>query len=145
MIFSSNQVFAISGDLYYRNGIEDALKFALKYSDIDKSMMQQKTDREIIFLYQITEDGKFCIGWNYEYVPEGWKKFPFKFNVKAVSKLIREHLEDYPVKEDVWDGSYRKGFLMKTVEETLSDEFRRIKMPFYTIVYFEPFTCFYSK
>ena len=145
MIFSSNQVFAISGDLDCKNGIEDVLKFALKYSEINKSMMKPKSGRTSRLIYQITKDGKFCIGRSYENVPEGWKKFPFKFTIKDVSDFIRKHLEEYPVVENVWDGSYRKGFLMKNVGEVFGDEYKGIRNPLYAVVYFEPFTCFYSK
>ena len=145
MIFLCFQVFAISGDLDCSNGIEDVLRFALKYSELDKTMKKPKAGRTLKLLYQITKDGKFCIGWSYVYVPEGWKEFPFKFSIKAVSKFIRDHLKDFPVEENVWAGSYIKGFLMKAVKEAYGDEFEGIKMPVYTVVYFEPFTCFYSK
>ena len=145
MIFSSNQVFTISGDLDCSNGIEDVLRFALKYSELNKLMMKPKSGRAIKLLYQITKDGKFCIGWSYEYVPEGWKRFPFRFSIKAVSNFIKEHLEEYPVEENVWPGSYRKGFLMKNVGEVFGDEYKGIRNPLYAVIYFEPFTCFYSK
>ena len=34
---------------------------------------------------------------------------------------------------------------MKCIEEYLGSEHDGIKNPFYGIVYFEPYTCFYSK
>ena len=41
-------------------------------------MQQTEIDRGCKLLYQITEDGKYCIGWGYRNVPEGWLEYPSK-------------------------------------------------------------------
>lgn len=48
-MFSSNQIFEISGDL---SQLADAIKFALRHSGND--------NKEIF--YQITKDCKYCLG-----------------------------------------------------------------------------------
>ena len=145
MMFSSNQVLEVSGCLSHSDELEDALKFALKYSGQDKHMSQEEIDRGCKFVYQITEDGRYCIGWGFEDVPKGWTEYPFKFDVAIVSQIIRKHLEDSPIKREIWSGAYEKGFIMKCIDECLSCENDGIKSPFYGIVYFKPYTCFYSK
>ena len=142
MMFSSNQVLQISGCLEHKNELEEALAFALKFSGYDKDLTQEEIDRGCKLLYQITEDGKYCIGWGFKEVPEGWKEYPFKFDINIVSQIIRQHLEATPVQEKEWDGIYSQGFVMKCVDD---DENYSIENSFYGIVYFEPYTCFYSK
>lgn len=144
-MFSSNQIFEISGSLFHSNELESALEFALKYSGQDKHMSQEEIDRGCKLVYQITEDGKYCIGWGVETVPKGWLEYPFKFDIASVSAIIRQHLETYPVIRDIWAGAYEKGFIMKCIDESLASENDGIKSPFYGIVYFKPYTCFYSK
>lgn len=141
MMFSSNQSLAVSGCLSHSGELKTSLEFALKYSGHDKNMLQSEIDRGCKLVYQITEDGKYCIGWGFENVPYGWSEYPFKFDVEIVSKIIEQHLETFPVEEDIWDGSYHKGFIMKCV----SGNCDTIKNVFYCIVYFEPYTCFYAK
>lgn len=146
MMFSSNQILEISGDLSHLDELESALEFALKYSGQAKNMMQEEIDRGCKLVYQITEDGKYCIGWSFKEVPEGWNEYPFRFEVDIVSRIIRQHLESFPKgNENLYDGSYSKGFVMKCIEESMSSEKDGIKKPFYGIVYFKPYTCFYSK
>lgn len=146
-MFSSNQVLEVSGCLSHSNELELALEFALKLSGEDKNMRPDEIQRGCKLLYQITEDGKYCIGWGFGDVPDGWQEYPFKFEITIVSRIIRQHLENAPVNEGGHDGSYEAGFHMKSVRESLGsfDERTGIKHPFYGIVYFEPFTCFYSK
>ncbi len=144
-MFSSNQVFEVSGCLSMRNELEMALEFALNYSGEAKNMKQEEIDRGCKLLYQITEDGKYCIGWGFEEVPEGWFEYPFRFDVEIVSKIIRQHLETFPVKRGEWDGSYEKGFVMKIIHSAYNYNKEGIKNHFYGIVYFEPYTCFYAK
>ena len=102
-----------------------------------KTQFTNQTDTFIQF--------KYCIGWGFKDVPEGWIEYPFKFDISIVSRIILQHLESFPVEKDIWDGSYQKGFIMKCIEEYLGSEHDGIKNPFYGIVYFEPYTCFYSK
>lgn len=144
-MFSSNQILEVSGNLSHPNELESAIEFALKYSGKIKNMTREEIDRGCKLLYQITDDGKYCIGWGFENIPKGWLEYPFRFEVDIVSKIIRQYLEDFPVEEDVWDGSYSKGFIMKCIDECMSQEKNGIKNPFYGIVYFKPYTCFYSK
>lgn len=144
-MFSSNQVLEISGSLHHRNELESALEFALKYSGEEKNMTQEEIDRGCKLLYQITEDGKYCIGWGFKDVPQGWLEYPFKFDIDIVSRIICQHLETQVVKRDIWCDTYDKGFIMKCIDECMAPEDNGIKSPFYGIVYFEPYTCFYSK
>ena len=144
-MFSSNQILEVSGSLSHKDELKAALEFALKYSDQAKNMEQKEIDRGCKLLYQVTKDGKYCIGWGFERIPEGWNEYPFRFETDIVSRIICQHLESFPKKEGGYDGSYQKGFVMKCIEETMSSEKDGIKNPFYGIVYFEPYTCFYSK
>lgn len=134
-MFSSNQILQISGDLNHENELKNALEFAL---NLDNTRLES-------IVYQITEDRRYCIGWYYENIPDGWTKFQFDFNSEIVAKIIAQHLEKFPKEEGFWDGSYSKGFLMKIIDESLANESNGIKNPFYGIVSFEPYTCFYSK
>jgi len=145
MMFSSNQILEVSGSLFDRQQLESALEFALRYSGYSKSLEQKEINRGCKLLYQITEDGKYCIGWGFQEIPKGWNEYPFRFNVEIVSKIIQQHLEQFPIVYDGLDGSYEQGFIMKSVGESMESERDGIKAPFYGIVYFEPYTCFYSK
>ena len=145
MIFSSNQILEVSGNLTHSGEIEMALEFALKYSGEYKNMQKDEIERGCKLVYQITEDGKYCIGWAYKEVPRGWQEYPFKFTVKKVGKIIREHLKKFKVDEVDWDGSNAPGFLMKCIHDNMASEYKNIIKPFYCIVYFEPFNCFYAK
>ena len=144
-MFSSNQVLEVSGSLAHPNELEAALEFALKFSGKAKNMTQKEIDRGCKLLYQITEDGKYCIGWGYQKVPEGWNEYPFRFDIEIVSRIICQHLEQVPLEEDGEDGSFEQGFIMKCIEQSMASEQNGIKAPFYGIVYFEPYTCFYAK
>ena len=144
-MFSSNQIMEISGDLSHGKDLRSALEFALKYSGADKNMRQEEIDRGCKLVYQVTEDGKYCIGWGFETVPEGWSEYPFKFDIDIVSRIIGQHLEGAPLeRRGAYDGSYNKGFVMKCIEDW-GEEHDGIKNPFYGIVYFVPYTCFYAK
>ena len=144
-MFSSNQILEVSGNLSHSHELESALEFALKYSEHDKDLSQEEFDRGCKLVYQITEDGKYCIGWGFETVPNGWFEYPFKFDIASVSTIIRLHLETCIVKIDIWPGTYNKGFIMKSPGTCMALEKDGIIEPFYCIVYFEPFTCFYAK
>lgn len=141
-MFSSNQILELSGNLSHSGELETALEFALKYSENDKNMLQSEIDRGCKLLYQITKDGRYCIGCGFKSVPSGWSEYPFKFDVEIVSKIIKQHLETFPVEEGMCDGSYRKGFIMKYPRW---DDSEGIENVFYCIVYFKPYTCFYAK
>lgn len=145
-MFSSNQILEISGNLSDFDGLESALKFALQYSGNDKNMKQEEIDRGCKLVYQITEDGKYCIGWGFQNVPKDWNEYPFRFEIDIVSRIIRQHLDSVSkVTKADYDGSYYKGFVMKAIKEYMGAELDGIKNPFYGIVYFKPYTCFYHK
>lgn len=143
MMFSSNQILEVSGCLNHSNELYNALEFALKASGNLSSFT--RNDEPSKCVYQITEDGRYCIGWALDGVTKGWSEFPFDFDLNIISQIIAKHLEKQEVKRDIWDGGYDKGFLMKAIEEYMSDEHNGIKKPFYGIVEFSPYTCFYSK
>lgn len=140
-MFSSNQIFEISGNLSHHNELEMVLEFALDYSDEVKNTYKEEFDRGCKLLYQITEDGKYCIGSSKKTIPDGWNEYSFRFNIDTVSKIIRQHLETFPLEKGNKKGSYEKGFIMKRIEENMNEECDG----FHGIVYFKPFTCFYSK
>lgn len=140
-MFSSNQILEVSGSF---DQLESALKFALHHSGNLNNNYPNEDDNKHKLTYQITEDGKYCIGWVYETVPNGWLEFPFKFNTEIVSKIIIKYLEGFPLEDSGLDGSHEKGFLMTGLKEGYSYNLG-ITNAFYCIVYFTPFTCFYSK
>ena len=82
---------------------------------------------------------------SFKNVPKGWSEYPFRFDIDIVSQIIRQHLADFPIERDIWDGTYTKGFIMKYIQECMGSEYDGIKSPFHGIVYFKPYTCFYSK
>jgi hypothetical protein len=131
-MFSSEQRFEVSGD---RGQLEDAIKFAIKmYGNGCES-------------YQITKDGKYCLGW-FVKEDEGWNPFPFDFDAHIVSEVVKQHLDkqDYGLNPYAWfDGGAGKGFLMKVIDQIFSDEKDGIRHPFYGIVSIEPFWNYYAK
>lgn len=143
MMFSSNQVLQVSGCLDHRGELYNALDFALRTSGHLESFTREEKPAKCV--YQITEDGRYCIGWAFDGIEEGWKEYPFDFSVDIISQIIALHLDKQVIKSGMWDGSYRKGFLMKGVEEFLDEEDCGIQNLFCGIVTFEPYTCFYSK
>lgn len=143
MIFSSNQILQISGCLDHKNELEKALEFAISFDGYDVAFTKEGYDRGCRLSYQITKDGKYCIGWGD--TEDGWTEYQFRPSVTILSEIIRQHLEDFPVEDYGYDGSYDKGFLIKAIDETMADEWENIKKPFYGIISIEPYTCFYSK
>lgn len=141
-MFSSNQILKISGSLT-NNDLLYALEFALNTSGNLECFTRCSNPSKCVF--QITEDGRYCLGWGYKEIPKGWKEYPFDFDVKIISQIIVNYLNKSEIEEGIYDGSYEKGFLMQNIVETMGDEWNGIKKPFYGIVEFSPFTCFYSK
>ena len=135
-MFSSNQKLEISGDY---SQLEETLYFILKFEGSSTKNM----------CYQITDDGKYCLGWAPEGKPEnGWTNFQFDFDTEIVSKIIIQTLHKFNAEKSGYewaDGCTDRGFLMKNILNFFSDEWEGIKKPFYGIVYFEPFTNFYAK
>lgn len=129
-MFSSNQILQMSGEM---SQLETVINFAMRmFGNRDK------------VTYQTTEDGKYCLGW---YATDGWKEFPFDFDSSIVAKIIEQHLKKQEIEDPYeWaDGSSEKGFLMKVIPQTFSNEEDGIKNPFYGIVSIEPFINFYAK
>lgn len=131
-MFSSEQVFEVSGTM---EQLKMAIKFAIDMYEIGKDRIT----------YQITKDGKYCLGWGGD--KEGWSKYPFDFDVHIVSEIVKQHLEKQGCEDPyAWaDGSSKKGFLLKAIPGLFSDEYEGIKSPFYGIVSIEPYMNFYAK
>lgn len=140
MMFSSNQVFEISGSM---DQLPIALQFALDYSDHARAMTPREIERGCKLVYQIAKDGKYCIGWAFKDIQEGWQEYPFDFDVEIVARIIAQYLGklETPNSGYEWaDGGNAEGFLMKVIS---CDD--NIKNSFYGIVSFEKFNCFYAK
>ena len=131
-MFSSEQVFEVSGTM---EQLQMTIKFAIDMYGIGKDRIT----------YQITKDGKYCLGWGND--KKGWNKYPFDFDVHIVSEIVKQHLEKQDCEDPhAWDdGSSEKGFLMKAIPKLFSDEYEGIKSPFYGIVSIEPYMNFYAK
>lgn len=69
-MFSSNQVLAISGKM---EQLGSALAFALDYSGF--SELIDDPERKTHIVYQIAQDGCFCIGYAFDEPKEGWRNF----------------------------------------------------------------------
>ena len=143
-MFASNQILNVSGCLD-SDDLEKCLEFALNYSDHSKDMEEKEFERGCRLLYQITEDGKYCIGWGVEKVPKGWSEYPFRFDIEIVGKIIKQHLKSYDIEKGIYGGSYIKGFVMTCIINKGSLEDNGIINPFYGIVFFKPYTCFFAK
>lgn len=139
MMFSSNQILEFSGSLCHKDELKHALEFAIKASGWYEPMTRE--EKPCPCTYQITEDGRYCIGWGEK---DGWSQFPFDFDVDIIAQIIVKHLAKQKVEDGGLDGSYDAGFLMKIIPNSFSDD-NGIKNPFYGIVSFEPYTCFYAK
>lgn len=140
-MFSSNQVLTISGKM---EQLGSALAFALDYSGF--SELIDDPERKTHIVYQIAQDGCFCIGYAFDEPKEGWEEFQFGFDRTIVASVIERHIDSLPVEKPDWgDGGYRKGFLMQAISESMASERDGIKRPFYGIVSFRPYYAFYSK
>jgi len=142
-MFSSNQLLEVSGCIEHENELKNALEFALKASDDIERFTRNESPARCV--YQITPDGKYCIGHVFGEIKDGWLEFPFDFDLDIISMIIQKHLNAQKIEYGGYDGSYRKGFVMRAIETSFADIENGIKNPFYGIVYFQPFTCFYAK
>ena len=131
-MFSSEQILEVSGAM---NQLEKAIRFAMDMYGIPRHPS-----------YQITEDGKYCLGWIVD-EKEGWKPFPFDYDPHIISEIVRQHLEKHDVDDPYseYDGSSAKGFLMKAIPQLASAVYDGIKRPFYGIVSFEVYYNYYGK
>ena len=131
-MFSSEQKFEVSGDI---SQLEATIKFAIEMYGIGKSGI----------CFQITEDGRFRLGWANA---NGWNKLPLDFDSHIVAEIVKKHLakQEYDTsKYSHYDGSIEHGFLMKVIPSTCANSWNGIKEPFYGIVSIEPFVNFYGK
>lgn len=130
-MFSSNQIFKVSGDM---RQLESAIEFAVNMFDKPRNLC-----------YQITDDGKYCLGWSAQ---DGWLPLPFDFNAHIVAEIVKQHLAKHEPEEseyDYMDGGTGDGFLMEVIPNTFSDEEDGIKNPFYGIVSIKSFKNYYAK
>lgn len=137
-MFSSNQIIKISGELR-KEDILNALKFAMKAYGEEPFTRNEKP---VAITYQETNDGKYCLGFGER---EGWKNFPFSYNLEIIAEIIIDRLSNQKINDFGYDGSYHKGFIMENIEQSFSHEENGIINPFFGIVSFKPFTCFYAK
>lgn len=131
-MISSNQILQISGTF---EQLKECLELALKMYGLHTNDLS----------FQITQNGKFCIGW---LVKEPWEKFQFGFSVDIAVDAIKKFLQEQPKQEspyDYGDGSTNDGFLMKAIPDTFAEIYEGIKEPFYGIVSFEKYTNYYGK
>jgi hypothetical protein len=139
-MFSSNQILDITGSL---DQITSALNFAMAYSGELNHFSDAEQKRGCKIVFQITEDGKYCIGWGFEEVPSGWTEYQFKPDSKIISAIIEQRLKKIPSEEDDlddFDGSCERGFRMRQIDSHTYG----VKNPSYGIIYFEPYICFYQ-
>ena len=131
-MFSSEQIFDINGEM---DQLEMSIKFAMQMNGIPKNPS-----------YQITKDGKYCLGWIVD-EKEGWKPFPFDFDAHIISEIVKQHLRKQDVEDpyDGWDGSSELGFRMKVIDRVFSNEKDGVRKPFYGIVSIEPEYIYYAK
>lgn len=131
-MFSSEQKFEVSGDI---SQLEATIKFAIEIYGVGKSNI----------CFQITEDGRFCLGWENA---EGWNKLPFDFDAHIVAEIVKQHLAKQEYDDSAYsyyDGAIERGFLMKVIPCNCGNYWNGIKEPFYGIVSIEPFVNFYAK
>ena len=136
MIFSSNQVLSVSGELDIKY-IKHCLSFALQLAGYDYN------NSTSICTWQITEDGRYCIGWSSGSIPNGWNTYDFGFDINKISEIIYKHMSTVdPYKAN--NCLECSGFVMDVIPETLAETENGIIKPFYGIVCFRPYLCKYS-
>ena len=137
MMFSSNQVLSVSGELDIKY-IKHCLSFALQLAGYDYD------NSTSIFTWQITKDGRYCIGWASGSIPNGWNTYNFEFDIDKISEIILNHMK----KTDSYKANNCaacSGFVMDVIPETLAEQENGIIKPFYGLVSFVPYLCIYSK
>ena len=147
MMFSSNHILTATGCLDHAGELKSALEYALKTSGWLNGFTRPQNPTKCV--YQIIDD-TYCIGWhnpNYK-LAEGWKEFPFDFDLEIIAKIIIQHIDKSPmplIEEMGYDGSCEKGFIMNNIERGFDSYEIGIKHPEYGIVSFQPYTCYYAK
>ena len=142
MMFSSNQVVKISGQLDVEY-IKKALEFALEYSGENEALDNNRSE----LVYQKTKNS-FCIGWNLKGtdIADGWIRFDFDFDLDIIARLIIQFLgkQNFTPIFDDFDGAVARGFLMQDIRKSYNKK-SDIKNKFYGIVEFKPYMCYYAK
>lgn len=140
-MFSSNQVLGISGDLEHENDLRDALEYALRKSGYYECFTRKDLPSKCVF--QITENGGYCIGWacHHSGAEKGWTEFQFEFDIDIIARVVEQHLKKYEVDRVGGDGTDSKGFLLKCLEYNEPG----VTEPFNGIVIIYPYNCYYAK
>lgn len=139
-MFSSNQILEISGSM---DQLKKTIEFALDLEDSLETFSQQNSSYECV--YQITKDNKYLLGWaSKNQSIDGWSSFPFDFNLDIISMIIAQHCQKVKLTENMGDGAYHNGFLLKSMKSNF-DNSDNIKNKRYAIISIEPFLCFYAK
>ena len=146
MMFSSNQKLEVSGPLEIEY-IQSVLDFVLRYSGQGSHISKEEKERGCLMTFQTTETGSYCIGWGFKKLPDGWEEYQFDFDVPIVSRIIKQHIEKCDCYNPFsgYDGTSKKGFIMRNIEGGYAADERGIKNPFYGIVEFAPYTVYYAK
>jgi len=140
-MFSGNQVLEVTGDM---SSLADALSFAIKLYGYDEHLTPSEIERGCKIVYQITADGKYCIGHAFQEVPDGWKEYPFDFDIDIISKIIVQHLNKTEAVNQVSgrEGSKYKGFLMACEDTSWTSGIVNVN---HNIVYFHPYILYRGK
>ena len=138
-MFSSNQICKFSGSLYHDDELKNALEFAIKSSGWYKSFT--RTNNPAKCVYQITKDGRFCIGW---FAKPGWNEFDFDFDLERIAQRIADHLmaQNFICEESDDDAMCGPGFLM---ESFYGENSEGVEFANYGIVSFKTYVCYYNK
>ena len=136
-MFSSNQIFEVSGDIRHENDLRDALEYALKKSGWYECFTKKVKPTKCTF--QVSENGGYGIGWCSD--GDGWTEYQFDFDVDIISKIIEQHLEKQNVDRFGGDGTNSKGFVIKHMKRS-EDGFAS---PQYGIIVIYPYNCYYAK
>ena len=151
-MFCSNQKLEICGPLD-EEYIKYVLQVFFKLSGQDKHISKEEYERWCRIVYQISQNGNYCLGWGFENIPNGWQEYQFDFDYSIVSLVIKQFLEkkdkseflDYNEYENL-DGTVKKGFFAIVIQCTLDEEdVHGIENPFYGIVEFSPYAVYYAK
>lgn len=135
-MFSSNQLFTISGSL---DQLENAIIFLMSHAGLTHESLH---DTKRALVYQITEDDKYHLGYTRLPAPEGWEKYIFKYDPHIISLIIQQHIECQERPKSIYDnadGSTTKGFLLTV------DKPDNLKSSFCYLATIEPYTIFYAK
>ena len=122
-MFSSNQILEISGCLSDAEELKIALEFALSSAGYLKAFTNvTKADCKCVF--QITKDGRYCIGYAYNKPETGWIEYPFDFDL---SIIVDKNVSYFEIEKVIKDANmqYLKSYSLIDVyenEEKLKDK-----------------------